>query len=98
MVELRADAADIRDVTGPGNGHALPGAAKCDATCLVHLKGVSKAHDRGRPCADKSCRAPVFVMQQLYGFRQSQDAVVGGHLVKRSSSVPSALVPLSPLV
>ena len=45
VMELRADAAGVLDVVGPGDAMPCRVPPKCDATCLVHLKGVSNAQD-----------------------------------------------------
>ena len=84
VMELRANAAHVLDVAGPRDGHALPGASEMRR----HLLGpFERRIKRPRPCHRHVrvglVRAPVFVMQHLHGLREGQDAVVGGHLVKR---------------
>ena len=54
-----------------------------------HLLGpLERRIERPRPCHRHVrvglVRAPIFVMQHLLGFGQSQNAVVGGHLVERA--------------
>ena len=85
VMELAADAAHVLDVAGPRNGHALPRSAEMRRDLLGPLE---RRIERPRPCHRHVriglVRAPVLVVQHLHGFRQSQDAVVGGHLVERS--------------
>ena len=71
---------------------------KCEATCLVHLNGVSKAHDQATAmCGVVLRRAPDVVEFQLIRDR-NLDALEGGHVEGRAEVEPSALVPLSPLM
>jgi hypothetical protein len=45
VVELRANPAHVLDVAGQEMAMPCLVPPKYDATCLVHLNGVSKAHD-----------------------------------------------------
>ena len=44
----------------PGQEIAMPWRVppKCEATCLVHLKGVSNAQPTEPPCGGRSCALP----------------------------------------
>ena len=46
VVELGADAARVLDAVGPGDAMPCRVPPKCEATCLVHLNGVSNAQDQ----------------------------------------------------
>ena len=85
VVELGADAADVLDVAGPRDGHALPGAAEMRRHLLGPLeRRVERPRPRHRHMRVGLVRAPVFVMQHLLGLGEVQNAVVGGHLVRRA--------------
>ena len=45
-MELVANAAEVFDAGRPRNRHAYRVPPKCDVICLVHLNGVSNAHDQ----------------------------------------------------
>ena len=83
VVELGADATDVLDVAGPRYGHALACAAemRCDL-----LGPFERRVERPRP-GHRHMRvglvgAPGFIIQHQFGFREVQNAVVGGHLVR----------------
>ena len=81
----RADAADVLDVAGPRNGHALPRAAEVRGHLLGPLeRRVERPRPRHRHVRVGLVGAPVFVVQHQLGFGQVQNAVVGGHLVERA--------------
>ena len=85
MVELCADAAEVRDVTGPRNGHALSGAAKMRRDLLRPLeRRVKRPRPRDRHVRVGFCRTPRIVELHLLGNREIQDAVVGSPLVRRA--------------
>jgi len=54
---------------------------KCDPICLVHLKGVSKAH---RHVRIRRGRTPGVIELELLGDRNVEDTVVGSPLVGRA--------------
>src|ERR1700757_2982924 len=69
----------------PRNGHSLPGPTEMGRHLLGPLEGRVKCpRPRDRHVRVGLIRSPVFVMQQLENLRESQDAVVGGHLIKGS--------------
>ena len=83
VMELGADATDVLDVAGPRNGHALPGPAEMRRHLLGPLeRRIERPRPRHRHMRVGLVGAPVFVMQHLLGFREVQNAVVGGHLVR----------------
>src|SRR5206468_1057768 len=66
VVKLGADAADICDMAGPGNGHALPGAAEMRRHLLGPLeRRVERPRPAHRHVRISLVRAPVFIMQQM---------------------------------
>ena len=66
MVELRADAADVVDVAGPGDGHALPGAAEVRRDLLGPFeRRVEGPRPRHRHMRLGLVRTPDVVIFQL---------------------------------
>ena len=99
VMELHANSTDVRDVAGPGNGHALSGSAEVRRDLLGPLeRGIESPRPRHRHVGIGFVRSPLVVVRQLQGFRNIHDAVVGGHLVVGADKLPSGLVPLSPLM
>lgn len=64
MVELAADAAQVRDVAGPGHGEASGCPAEVRRDLLVHLNGVSIAHAQGAAKWKGPIRSPELSYQR----------------------------------
>ena len=83
VVELRADSADVVDMTGPRNRQTLPRAAEMRRHLLGPLEGrVERPRPRDRHMRIGVVGAPILVVQHLHDFRQRQNAVVGGQLIE----------------
>ena len=99
VVELRADSADVVDVAGPGDGHALPGAAEVRRDLLGPFERRVEG-PRPRHCHMRLglVRTPDIVIFQLISDRHHQ--WLRGRPGRRACRrwLPSALVPLSPLM
>ena len=74
----------------PGHDMAMPWAVppKCDATCFVHLNGVSIAHAQGAAKCGKVLSEPQNSYQRILGLDRHCDAVEGGELVRRAVEHP----------
>src|SRR5882672_3017645 len=85
----------------PGHAMTMPWRVppKCEATCLVHLNGVSNAHDHATDMCGYVAAEPqasyAFIIAGMGRFRMALYAVIWFGVPTR---VPSALVPLSPLM
>ena len=82
----------------PGQDIATPCAVppKCDATCFVHLKGVSMAHDQGAAKCGNVRSEPQNVYQRNWSLTGTGTPLKVVNSFGVPLSMPSALAPLSP--
>src|ERR1700722_4149160 len=85
MMELRADAAKIGNVTGPAYSQTLSSPAEMRRYLLGPFEGrIKTPRPLHRHVWVGFVRAPFLVVQHLHCLRERQDGVVGGHLVERT--------------
>ena len=84
----------------PGQDIAMPCAVppKCDATCFIHLNGVSNAQAQGAAKCGKVRSEPQNGYHRNWSFTGTDTPLKVVNSLGVPLSIPSALAPLSPLM
>ena len=84
----------------PGHDMATPWAVppKCDATCFIHLNGVSNAHAQGAAKVRVGPVGPQNSYQRNWSVTGTGMPLKVVNSFGVPLSIPSALAPLSPLM